>query len=322
MNPITSILAGTDFSADSNNAVRRAALLAREHGARLYVVHVLRADGCKPLRDWFAPTTDMDLKAAQARETLRRIAVKLAGDHDVTATVEVMVGDPLAMLMQASRDVDLVVLGQQGHSRLETLLIGRTTDRMLRTSRRPVLVVKRAAVAGYRRPLATVDFTPSSDDALRFAAGLLRRTPLHVFHATDTHVESMLRRADVAESTIRSVRASEEIAVHSRLRRSTEDLGLGDQPMAYSVGYGLAEWATLGHARTIGSDLIVAGKRGRSTFGGFLLGSVSSRVLAESDCDVLIVPRPHDATPTRPAWSVARGRDKADALHSLPEVTS
>lgn len=38
--PFTSILAATDFSIDGNNAVRRAALLAHEHGARLTLVHV------------------------------------------------------------------------------------------------------------------------------------------------------------------------------------------------------------------------------------------------------------------------------------------
>ena len=32
MTPFTSILAATDFSIDGNNAVRRAALLAHEHG--------------------------------------------------------------------------------------------------------------------------------------------------------------------------------------------------------------------------------------------------------------------------------------------------
>lgn len=317
MIPIASILAATDFSVDGNNAVGRAALLAREHHARLHILHVLKAEGCKPLRDWFSPTTDIDLKAAQAWAALRRVAVELAGAYDMTATVEVAVGDPLATLMQASERVDLVVLGQRGHSRIESLLIGRTADRMLRTSRRPVLVVKKAAAEPYRRPLTTVDFTPSSNEALQFAARLLRGARLHVFHAADAHVESMLRRADVAESTIRAVRASEESAAGARLRRTAEALGLESARLSYSVGRGLAEWATLRRAISLGSDLIVAGKRGRSTFGGFLLGSVSSRVLAESDCDVLIVPRTHDAGPACAA-STRTLRVPADAEASTP----
>ena len=71
MTPFTSILVATDFSIDGNNAVRRAALLAHAHGARLKLVHVLDPAGCKPLRDWFSPSIDIDLsrcRAAKARQ--------------------------------------------------------------------------------------------------------------------------------------------------------------------------------------------------------------------------------------------------------------
>ena len=76
MTSFKSILAATDFSVDGNNAVRRAALLAHEHGARLHILHVLNAAGCKPLRDWFSPTLDFDLKAAQA--ALRSVAAAVS----------------------------------------------------------------------------------------------------------------------------------------------------------------------------------------------------------------------------------------------------
>ena len=111
MTPFTSILAATDFSVDGNNAVRRAALLAHEHGARLKLVHVLDRAGCKPLRDWFSPSIDIDLKTAQARESLRRFAVEIAGRYDVPMSVEVMIGEPLETLMQASERAELLVLG-------------------------------------------------------------------------------------------------------------------------------------------------------------------------------------------------------------------
>ena len=82
MTRFTSILAATDFSVDGNNAVRRAALLAHQHGARLHILHVLRPEGCKPLREWFSPTLDIDLKAAQARAALRRVAERVARGAD------------------------------------------------------------------------------------------------------------------------------------------------------------------------------------------------------------------------------------------------
>ena len=41
MTPFKFILAATDFSLPANNAVHRAAMLAKQHDARLHIVHVV-----------------------------------------------------------------------------------------------------------------------------------------------------------------------------------------------------------------------------------------------------------------------------------------
>lgn len=292
MTSFRSILVATDFSVDGNHAVRRAALLAQDCGASLSIVHVVKAAGCKPLRDWFSPSIDIDLKTAQARSTLRRFAAEIAGRHDVAASFEVLVGDPLDELLNASQRVDLVVLGQQGNNRLKALLIGRTADRLLRMCRRPVLVVKKAVEQPYRRVLVPIDFTPSSDAAIRAAALMAPGIGMHVFHAVESPREAVLREADVPEHVIRESRAREHAGVSARMRRSVARLGLDSRQVGFALSRGPAVRSTLMHAQALGADLIVAGKHGRSTVAGFLLGGVSSRLLAGSSCDMLIVPRP------------------------------
>ncbi|MBX3643875.1 MAG: universal stress protein [Rubrivivax sp.] len=197
MTTFKSLMAATDFSVDGNNAVRRAALLAHEHGAGLRILHVLKAAGRQPLRDWFSPTIDIDLKAAQSREALRRVAVEISSAYDLTPRVEVVVGDPFEALLQASQSADLVVLGQRGHSRLEALRVGGTVDRMLRTCQRPVLVVKTPATQPYRRILVPIDFTAYSEAAVEVAARLRRGAGMHVFHAFKSQREAVLRDAGV-----------------------------------------------------------------------------------------------------------------------------
>lgn len=304
MTSFTSLLAATDFSVDGNNAVRRAALLAHEHGARLHILHVLNAAGCKPLREWFSPTFDLDLKAAQARDALRRLAVEISGAYDLTASVEVIVGDPFETLMQASEHVDLVVLGRRGHGRFKGLLVGRTVDRMLRICRRPVLVVKTSVHRTYQRILVPIDFAAPSDAAIRVADRMRREADMHVFHAINSQREAVLRDADVPEHVIRETRLMEEGAINARMRRQVARLGLESTPMNYGLAYGPPVRSTLRHALRIGADLIVAGKQGRSTMGSFLLGSVSSRVLSEATCDMLIVPRPRDSSAPQAAKTV------------------
>ena len=305
MTSFTSILAATDFSVDGNNAVRRAALLAHELGAHLRILHVLSVTGYKPLRDWFPPTLDFDLKAAQARDALRRQAVEISGAYDLTASVEVAVGDPFEALMQASEHVDLVVLGQRRHGRLKGLLLGRTVDRMLRICRRPVLIVKTPVQGSYRRVLVPIDFTASSDAAIRVAERMRRETGMRVFHAINSKREAVLRDADVPEHVIRETRLMEEGAINARMRRRVARLGLDSTSMTYALAYGPPVCSTLRHAHDLGADLIVAGKQGRSTLGNFLLGSVSSRVLSEATCDMLIVPQPRESSPPHAAETVA-----------------
>jgi len=295
MTTFTSLLVATDFSVDGNHAVRRAALLAHEHGAGLRILHVLKAAGCRPLREWFSPTIDIDLKAAQAREAFRRVAVEISVAYDVTPRVEVVVGDPFETLLKASQLADLVVLGQRGHSRLESLRVGGTVDRMLRTCRRPVLVVKTPATQSYRQILVPIDFTAYSEAAIEIAARMRREAGVHVFHAFKSQREAVLRDAGVPEHIIRETRGREEAGIDARMRRKVAKLGLEGMSMSFVPIQGPAVQATLRHAQAIGADLIVAGKRGRSTLGEFLLGSVSRRVLSGSGCDVLIVPSPRDA---------------------------
>lgn len=292
MTSITSLLAAADFSPEGDNAVRRAALLAREHSARLHILHVVKAAGCKPLRDWFYPTMDIDLRTVQARAALQRVAVEITAAYDVTPTVEVVVGDPFETLLRSSDRADLVVLGRRSRGGFGDLLVGGTADRLLRTCRRPVLVVRTAVKQCYRRVMVPIDFSASSDAAIRVAAQMRREAILQVFHAINSQRDAMLRDADVPEHIIIETRLMEEAGTKARMRRKVAGLGLDCAPMSFALAYGPPVRSTLRHARKLGADLIVAGKQGRSTVGDFLLGSVCSRILSEAACDMLIVPRP------------------------------
>jgi nucleotide-binding universal stress UspA family protein len=180
---------------------------------------------------------------------------------------------------------------------------------MLRICRRPVLVVKTSVQGSYRRVLVPIDFTASSDAAIRVADRMRREEGMHVFHAINSGREAVLRDADVPEHVIRETRLMEEGAINARMRRKVARLGLDSTLVNYALAYGLPVNSTLRHAHRLGADLIVAGKQGRSTLGNFLLGSVSSRVLSKASCDMLIVPRPLDSSPPQAAKTVAPRQD-------------
>jgi len=291
MTPIATILVATDFSPDGNNAVWRAALLARQLDADLRLMHVVHVAGFKPLRHWLLRPIDIDLQAAAARATLRQLSAEIAGRHDVTAAVEVRVGDPHEELLRASAQADLLVLGQRGRKPWKSLVIGGTAERMLHGSRTPVLVVKRKADALYQRVLVPVDLTPHSDATVQVGASLAPSADIEVFHAIESAREAVLREAGVTRAILREARAQDEARVNARMRRSVARLGLDGRRVSFSLTYGHAVPSTLRVLRAAGADLVVVGPGGASAGIRFLLGSVSHRLLTLTDCDTLIVPR-------------------------------
>ena len=66
-------------------------------------------------------------------------------DHDfVTDEIIVKRGDPVDEILEQAekRDCDLIVMGTQGHGLLEDVVLGSTARRVIRRSKKPVLVVR------------------------------------------------------------------------------------------------------------------------------------------------------------------------------------
>ena len=313
MTPFKFILAATDFSEPATNAVRRAAMLAQQHGARLHIVHVVEAASRGRIREWLSPTIDLDSKVADARDTLHRLAADLTRRYDVTPALEVRTGDVLEELNRASARADLMVMGQRRRSALAEMVLGSTAQRLVECSRRPVLVVKQAPRWGYRRALVPIDFTPASDAAALVAAALASDIDLQVFHAFDSTGETVMREADVSESVIREYLLREEVALTARMRRSMTRLGLDSHRLSFALGRGSPVKATLRQAQSLNADVLVATKQRRGRMATSVLGSINS-LLARSRCDMLIVsgamrdPRPAQAvTALRPVAQAAGG---------------
>lgn len=292
MTRFRSILVATDFSANASHAVRRAVQLAEQHSAHLSIVHVADAAGCAGLRDRFSPFVDRDAKLELARESLCRFESEFIARSAVTVEREVRSGDVVEELLRASKQADLIVVGQRGARTLTDVVLGSTVERLLRMSRCPVLVVKQPTEDSYRRVLVPVDFTPWSEAATVAAASLAPDGAIQLFHAFKSKREEVLRQAYLSETVIRESLAWEAAALDRRMRRSVARLGLDLLAVSFALARGPAVKATLGQEEAHRADLVVAGKHGRSRIAGFLLGSVSGRLLARSRCDVLIVPGP------------------------------
>jgi nucleotide-binding universal stress UspA family protein len=139
----------------------------------------------------------------------------------------------------------------------------------------------------FSKIVLALDGSDPSDRAIPFAQELAKQSGgrIDVVHVREIvggrgGVHSVRVDEDSLESKVVSqVDALKAAGVTSELHRFTANVG--------GPAHQIAEVA-----EQLGADVIVVGTRGHSSFGGFLSGSVTQRLLHLAHCPVLAVPPP------------------------------
>jgi nucleotide-binding universal stress UspA family protein len=286
----TSVLAATDFSDDATNASRRAAMLAMEHQGRLELLHVVSGTSLAVVREMLLSHDGAEEKLIDdAQRRLDAARLQIAGKGQVAAFSRVAIGSVPEEILSASEQADLLVLGARGLSPWRDLFLGTTADRLLRTCKRPVLVVKRPPEASYRRVLVPVDFSPHSIAALKMAMLIAPDADIMVVHGSAVAFEGVLRQAGVVEDEIDRYRTQSQHQALSGLNTVIDQVSDGSHRIFRAVEHEDAVRLILAKEESFKADLIVIGKHGKTIVEEMLLGSVTRRILSDSKSDVLIV---------------------------------
>jgi nucleotide-binding universal stress UspA family protein len=298
MNPIRTVVAPTDLSALARHAVVRASLLAAELGARLSLQHVVNAGALDTLRHLLDADAAglQDKLLAEVRGEVEALAAEMHRRHGVTPELHLAVGGVLGEIVGHAEavDADLLVMGARGAGFMRELLIGSTTERVLRKSVRPMLVVKQIAHEPYRRVLVPVDFSARALEALEFARRVAPQAEFVLLHAFEVPFEGKLRYAGVEENALSSLRVNARREAGAQMNELVARAGLDENRVRRIVVHGEATTQILEQEQEQDCDLIVIGKRGHGLLGEMLLGSVTKHVLARSTADVLVCDRKPD----------------------------
>jgi universal stress protein A len=140
------ILVPTDFSALSDNALRYACDIAREHGSSVRLFHVVEViQQC--MGDYCldgAMVADIQAKVIESAEALIDGQIKrVVKPGDVAVLTAVKQGIPFVEILieQEDRGIDLVVMASLGKTGILSHF-GSVTDKVMRGAKCPVLVVK------------------------------------------------------------------------------------------------------------------------------------------------------------------------------------
>jgi len=205
-------------------------------------------------------------------QTKQRMAeLKLKG------SVRVEKGHIAQALLKHAGKTGLIAVGSRGLDAVDRFVLGSVSTAITLHASSPVLVVKEPPQT-IRRILFATDGSPSSTKALQFLTKQFKiKSEAEPLHILLVHVMPFLRYTVVKE-------AGEQLLAQEAAKLEKAGYRVREFPR---VGPAAEEiMKVVNHEQP---DLIVTGARGRSAAAGFLLGSVSTKLVQQSACSILVV---------------------------------
>ncbi len=292
---IDRILCPVDLSDESKRAFDYALALGRRFEAEVRVVHVV------DMGAWIGlPVEGIAELADSARVSLREqldwwVARHLKGGAEVRS--DLREGPVVHGIVAAAAEMraDVVVMGTHGRSGFERLALGSVTERVLRKSTCPVIVVPAREDALVRtgplgRIVCATDFSEASRHAVEFARDFAAAgaSPLTLMTVIDwpfgdsSGLDPVTRLRESLEQE-----ASESL--NALVGTPTE------HHIDVAVRHGRAGAEVVRFARETQAELVVLGVSGRGALDRALLGSTAHQVLRDAPCPVMTVPTPAQA---------------------------
>ena len=132
------ILVGFDGSEGSEQALNKAIMLLDEYGV-LYILAVVPGPSDKA----FVDDGVYDQMKKKAENLVQSVIIDI-GQHDFEIKGMIEEGDPAAIIIDVSNrlNVELIVLGSKGVSKLGPYLIGSVANKVVQYAHKPVMVVR------------------------------------------------------------------------------------------------------------------------------------------------------------------------------------
>lgn len=276
------ILVAIDGSLTSLHALEESFKLAQNEGSWITVVSVIPAY-----------TGDLDLVAVgnimaamrkPCDEALRK-AQELADRHKALIKTVCEEGEPYERIIDLAQaeNCDLIVMGRRGLRRLERVLVGSVTARVIGYSPIDILVIPRDTNVGFKKVFVATDGSKYSEAAEKKAIDFAKSYggEITAISVVDVPPEFYAESPKTVESLINNAKGYVE-----KVKKDAEISGVKAETY---VGEGEAYRVITDMARKLGAGVIVMGSHGRTGLKRLLMGSVTEKVIGHTSCPVLVV---------------------------------
>jgi len=286
---IKRILLATDFSSEAQNALQCAVSVAKRYGSTIFLTHVLATEASvgAAVEGWPALSN-------VTRRNAERSMAKLENTEDMKLLPHEVIlrsGDTWDVISEvlSDKNVDLIVIGTQGHGGIKKLFLGSTAEKVIRHATCPVLTVGPHVQLGSLNRFAHVfyasDFSSGSMRALTYALSLAEedRAELTLLHVIESNLTAHAPEASALEFLERKQQDREKLS-----QMIPSDADLAHEP-EIEVGVGIPEVEIVEWADIRKADLIVMGCHSGGAVLTHLPWTTLHHVLQHAHCPVLTV---------------------------------
>jgi nucleotide-binding universal stress UspA family protein len=272
------ILVSTDLSAGSDRAVLRAVKLAQEFDSKLTVIHVINGKMKEKVIE----------NAKKSAEEEINFCLQAIKTKDLKVEIKICVGNAYAEILNTigKTNPDLVVLGLHSHVDNDYHIVGSVTERLMKNSRSPLLIVKDRFEKQYKNVLSALDFNIHSKKSLEVAFKLFGTSKFHLLHSYEIPFLGFAQEGGIIEK---------EVANNSAkfLKEMADDLlkGFkGEKPkIERIVRKGYIMNVLKEEVKTLKPELLVIGSHKKGGIIDRIATSPTDDVLINPPCDVLVV---------------------------------
>jgi nucleotide-binding universal stress UspA family protein len=280
MASITHILVASDLTERSRPALHRALQLKQQLGADMTLLHVVEPG---------LPPAVTERRRQEALSVLREEINAAYRGELRRFSLDVLVGERLGTIIEhaGTKGADLIVLGDTTKRRWKDLFVGTTTERVVRHSSQPVLVVSGPGSAPYKRVLAAWDLSPGARLALGAALLIGSEAHCRIVHARQVPLIAEFAGKKAGERVV----AEESHHIRTLLDREIDE-AKSRTPLQIvpeiKIVEGSPYFVIRDEMRAYQPDLLAMGTHARSSLGTALVGSLARDLLTEASCDVLV----------------------------------
>jgi nucleotide-binding universal stress UspA family protein len=276
------VLCATDLSTRSARALRAAAALANRLGAHLTLLHVVPRS---------QPSDEKTLAHERLREQLREQVSTSGLPLESIPVLAVRAGDAAKTIADVALETraDLIVMGSQ-RKRAFASLTGTTAERVIASTRCPVLIVRSKGTLRYDRVVVAADMGPSFKDVLRFAArwSFLDRAPVSIVHGFQSPYQGPRYAECFDVAAAREHISRWKGLARAHLREKVSAAGLDPSRFDVRVEERRPLRVVRRALRHGTPSLLILGASGHSFMSRLFRGSLANDALLSMDCDVLI----------------------------------